>query len=127
MLEQKPERENEFARERGVPSTYGEGEDYHGKCCECCHGKAHLQNVPEKASLRGSFPEVRKDKGCHAEIRKGAKNGVVRLQYSEVSEIYDSEVFGDKVLDKYGHSLDENVHQGYENTYFYVLKYLQWA
>ena len=121
MLEEESEHKHQFGLENGAPSTYGKGEYDHRKSGYGCHEEPELEYVDEQSALGCAFAEIGENECCHAEVGECTENGEVALQDSEGSELYDSKVIGDEILDNNRNTLDEDVDQGYKNTDFNVL------
>ena len=127
MLKKQAKCKNQFAFKDIAPSSDGECEDDHGDGRYGCHEEPELQNIGEQGSASGALAEKGENQRCHAKIGEGAENGVIALQDSEGSELDNSQIVRDKVLDKDRNSLDEDIDQRYENADFDVPKCLQRA
>lgn len=79
VLEQEPERKDQFPLEDVAAPADGARENCHRQCGNGGHGEPELQDVSEELPLGGAFPEKGENQRRHAEIGDGAEDGVVAL------------------------------------------------
>lgn len=125
MLEEQPGDKDEFAIEGGVVTPHGQGEYRHQHGSNGGHEQPKLEYMGKEPTFGGPLAKVGQNKGHHAEIGNGTKDGVVILQDSKVAVVYNSQIFSDNILNKNIDALDKYVYQGNENANLNVLEYLQ--
>ena len=100
VLEDKSEREDEFAVKDRMVVAENACECEHEECCPRGREKPQLEDVPEKRSDGCAAPEKGENERRHPEIGDGAEYGVVGLEEPKESVRGCSEVPCDEILDE---------------------------